>query len=320
MSAFRVDGVLERSSATVRERVEAEAARARAQGLGVPEISGKLLRPLVAYALVPEASRSELDSSFWAGALAIQMVHEASLLHDDILDGAAKRRGTATIQAREGTATALVLGDHYLTSAYVVATRAGRPEFFEAFARAVERTVAGELRQGATRGERLEESTYEAIIRGKSGELFGVCARLASTCGGAPIPAELGLAIGSLYQRVDDLLDYCTSLQHDKPALQDWRQRKWTFPLGLAGVERWDLSEAELLAALREGPRPVLILGLEALEARAAQIIRTAGRHRADTALLASILDCWCGAARRGVDADLGAVGETVGTALDQAS
>ena len=320
MSAFRVDGIVERASTVVRSRVTAAAVAARKQGLGVPEISGKLLRPLVAYALVPDATRGSLGPSFWSGALAIQMVHEASLLHDDILDHADTRRGRKALQARDGTGAALVLGDHYLTSAYVVANRVRCPEFAEAFACAVHRTVAGEIHQSAARGEQLDEATYETIVRGKSGELFGACAFLASTASGALVPTELGVAIGALYQRVDDLLDYCTEAHRDKPALQDWRQRKWTFPLGIAGIARWDVEEADLLAMLREGPRPVLLRSLESVEECAARIVENAEREGGGSNLLADILESWCAAARQGVEAELRAAIDLDAAALGQAS
>jgi len=191
----------------------------------------------------------------------------------------------------------------------------------ERFTRAVERTVEGEHRQGAARGRFLDEDTYESLIRGKSGELFGAAAVLASVVGGEPVPVDLGLRIGSLYQRVDDLLDYCTSLRRDKPALQDWRQRKWTFPLGLAGVDRWELPEADVLNALRTGPTPPLFQGVVSLEDRARRIVSDAERAIGDARDLADILESWCGAARTGVEHDLAATGHLdAATGLEQAS
>lgn len=317
---FRLDGMFETALDTTRASIEEQASAARDRWLGVPETSGKLLRPLVAFALVPERARGDLEAPFWSGALAIQMVHEASLLHDDILDDAAVRRGNPTLHAQGRTASALVLGDRYLTSAYVVAAGTRSRDFMEGFAGAVERTVAGETRQGGMRGQMLDDEAYEAIIRGKSGELFGACALLSSVIAGTPVPAGLGLAIGSLYQRVDDLLDYCTEIEQDKPTLQDWRQQKWTFPLGLAGVSSWDVSETELLHALRSGSHPGLLRGVQALEARADAIMQDAERSIGDTRLLASVLDSWCTAARRGVEAELRAVRSPGTGALEHAS
>ena len=79
-----------------------------------------------------------LDERFWFGALAIEMVHEASLLHDDILDEAPQRRGKPTMAAAAGVGPALVLGDHLLTGAYRAAAAtgfAGVPERLHPFGR-----------------------------------------------------------------------------------------------------------------------------------------------------------------------------------------
>jgi len=287
-----------------------EQARARAyRDLGVPPVSGKLLRPMVARALLPADRRRDPGAAFWAGALAIQMVHEASLLHDDVVDRAPRRRGAPALHERRGVGTAVVAGDRYLTSSYVVAMDVRSRVFMERFARAVERTVEGELRQDRARGMILDEDSYESVIRGKSGELFGAAAVLASVIGGEPVPVELGVRIGSLYQRVDDLLDYCVARHRGKPSLQDWHQRKWTFPLGLAAVDSWDLSTAELCDTLRSGPDPVLMRGVASLDARAARIVSDAERTVGDADDLARILNAWCATARAEVERDLAADG-----------
>lgn len=231
---------------TVEDRVRAGldrvARRVRADGLPVPALEGKLLRPLVAYrALAADRAPDAVPDEFWYGALAIQMVHEASLLHDDVLDGAERRRGRPTVAAERGVGAALVLGDHLLTAAYRVAARSGRPVFLDWFIRSVERTVAGELRQGAATGRRLTPEQYRSAIEGKSGELFGAALVLAAdVCGEDPAEAHAaGTALGALYQMVDDFLDYCASARRGKPPFQDLRQKKWTFVLDEAGVEEF---------------------------------------------------------------------------------
>ncbi|MGD8321524.1 MAG: polyprenyl synthetase family protein, partial [Gemmatimonadota bacterium] len=170
----------------VREGLEEAAERLRGLGVAVPPVEGKLLRPLVAYALVPPERRGALDARFWCGALAVQMVHEASLLHDDILDEAGERRGEETLVARAGVGPALVLGDHYLTGAYRAAAETEAPGFLACFIRAVERTVAGEIAQERNAGQRLDMGAYLDVVRGKSGELFGAAACL----GGAVIGSD----------------------------------------------------------------------------------------------------------------------------------
>ena len=249
----------------------------RAEGVQIPVLGGKLLRPTVAWALVPPDRRARLDLSFWCGALAIQMVHEASLLHDDIVDGAERRRGVGTTAAEAGVGQALVLGDLYLTGAYRAAAAADRPAFLAHFIESVERTVASEVAQGRGVGSRSTPEAYEAVIRGKAGALFGAAAVLAATppraAHASPLPdatahpsslatsAAFGERLGAMYQRIDDLLDYCTNFDAGKPPLQDYTQGKWTWVLDLLeGVEDFTLAADVVVHRLFDqdgrGPTP----------------------------------------------------------------
>ena len=212
------------------------AARLRTEGIPLPGLDGKVLRPLSAFLMVPEELRQSLDHRFWSGALAVEMVHEASLLHDDIIDEAPQRRGKPTMAAQLGVGPALVQGDHLLTGAYRAATATESPEFLDVFIRSVERTVAGEIAQERSQGRVLGESEYFQIITGKSGELFRSAFTLPSAVlgiGSMESVGNLGARFGRLYQMVDDFLDYCPGADRGKAPLQDYRQGKWTWPLGL---------------------------------------------------------------------------------------
>lgn len=244
---------LDEACAVVRAGLARAALRMRALDLPVPEPRGKLLRPVVAWAVLPPAHRSRVDDRFWLGALAIQMVHEASLLHDDIVDEAATRRGEATLVSTRGVGAALVQGDHLLTAAYRVAAAAEIPAFLQVFVRAVERTVAGEIAQHRGAGRVLTAPEYRAAIEGKSGELFGAAVALARAWSGDAVESlgeAEGRRVGALYQMVDDALDYCPSTDTGKPALQDYGQKKWTFVLQAAGLEGFDLEAPAVVARL----------------------------------------------------------------------
>src|SRR5690606_6943184 len=115
-----------------------------------------------------------VEAAFWRAALAVQLAHEASLLHDDVLDGALERRGAPTTVASRGVAAALMEGDLLLTAAYRHASATDSIAFARLFARAVERTVAGEAEQGRRAGEELDLSAYRELVLAKSGELLGV--------------------------------------------------------------------------------------------------------------------------------------------------
>lgn len=235
--------------AVVRTGLELAVERAGSLGLPVTRIEGKLLRPLLAYAAVPSRMRSDLPEGFWMGALAIQMVHEASLLHDDILDGAPIRRGRTPEAARGGTSRALVLGDHLLTGAYRVALEAGSPDLLAAFVEAVERTVAGEAAQGRSAGARLDTDTYLEILEAKSGALFGCAMALPSLVAGQGDSSGLecvGRRVGRLYQILDDVLDYCPGSDRGKLPFQDYIQEKWTLPLEALGTIGFGLPTLEV--------------------------------------------------------------------------
>lgn len=290
----------------VRTGLRGAAAELESAGVAVPPLAGKLLRPLVAYALVPPHRRADLDEQFWMGAWAVQMVHEASLLHDDILDDAVERRGAETLVARGGVGPALVLGDQYLTGSYRAAARVGSPAFLDAFIVAVERTVAGEVAQHRSAGRRLDPAEYEDAVVGKSGELFGAAACLGGAFLGSSLAdrVALGRALGSLYQRVDDLLDYCSAADTGKPPLQDYRQGKWTWVLDRAGIASFDATEENVLAALFDGRDDGPSAARRALDdlrrRRDALVDRAAALVPGDR-ILAGVVDSWLQAAARGV-------------------
>ncbi len=310
---------MHQATETVRAGLAGAARGLEAHGIPVPELGGKLLRPLLAYAFVPDHLRPILNERFWYGALAVQMVHEASLLHDDILDGAAERRGAATVAAAKGIGPALVLGDHYLTAAYRAALMTGSSEFLGQFIMAVERTVDGEVRQNRATGDWLTPDCYEQIVRGKSGALMGAASCLGaavSGCGDVERHVELGREVGALYQRIDDLLDYCVSARTGKEPLRDYRQEKWTWVLESVGIGRFGWARDRLLSVIFEpaagAPAPAE-RALLALRSRTGDL-RERLAAEAVGPLVGRLLETWLESATEGVartiaDAELARTG-----------
>jgi len=239
--------------------VEAGLARAgkaaSERGVAVPPLRGKLLRPRTALAFVPPERRDRLTDRFWFGCLAVQMAHEASLHHDDVLDGGTKRRNSSSLLGARGAGAALLAGDLCLTGSYRVALMTRSEDFLTAFTEAVEATVRGEKMQGEVSARGCHADGYLEVVRAKSGALFGAAAGLAGWAGdGAAIRSarelrELGIEFGAFYQLVDDFLDYCPGDDTGKPKLQDFRNRVWTSVLGDRGPRWFDLTPEE---ALRE--------------------------------------------------------------------
>ena len=225
------------------------------RGVAVPPLRGKLLRPRTALAFVPPERRGRLTDRFWLGCLAVQMAHEASLHHDDVLDGGTTRRNSSSLLGAKGVGAALLAGDLCLTGSYRVALMTRSEGFLSAFTEAVETTVRGEKMQGEVSARGCHADGYLEVVRAKSGALFGAAAGLAGWAGdGAAVrPArelrELGIEFGAFYQLVDDFLDYCPGDDTGKPKLQDFRNRVWTSVLGDRGPRWFDLTPEE---ALRE--------------------------------------------------------------------
>ena len=237
-----------------REEVRAALLPLLAECPGVPrvELRGQLIRPLAAHASALAFGCAD-DSRVALGALAVQLAHEASLAHDDVVDGAATRRGESTLAAAGGVGAALLAGDHLLAWAYRLAARTGSLGYAELFARAVERTIAGEIAQGRATGRPLSPAEYEAIALDKAGALLGCALALAPAVrgrGDVRVLYDLGRALGLLYQRLDDLLDYCPLTATGKPPLGDYAQRRWTWVLEEVPGAAFGWSTDQLLAAL----------------------------------------------------------------------
>ncbi len=313
-----VPGTAEAALAAAREEVREGLGQA-AQALGrlalpLPALDGKALRPLAAYLAVPREHRHELDERFWMGALAVEMVHEASLLHDDILDEAAERRGRPTVVASSGVGAALVLGDHLLTSAYRAALLARSPVFLETFITAVERTVAGEIAQERSQGQVLAGEEYRRIITGKSGELFRAVFALPAALLGrwdAERAGELGARLGRLYQMADDFLDYCPGADRGKPPLQDYRQKKWTWPLGLVQAGGFEAGEEEILGRLFGQPPGAggapMEEGVRLMEEESGLLLRDLEREGMEPRLLGALLGGWTSQMRAAAEGEVAA-------------
>jgi phytoene synthase len=298
-------GVLADARARILENLDPIRVELEAAGLPSPEWSGKLIRPLVGYAAVEAGG----DPAVWRALAAVQLAHEASLLHDDVVDGAVKRRGEPTVAAREGVVAALVEGDHLLTTAYRLAAGTGSLAWADLFARSVERTVAGEKAQARSRGRRLDAAEYEAIVLGKSGELMG-----AALAAGPALRGEsdiepyhvLGRRVGLVYQMLDDLLDYCPHVETGKPSLLDYRCGLWTWPRDLVDLPA-DLSDAEVVHRLGQvdgDGRSVLDRCFEALRGRLEEVTAEARRLLPGDTVLASLLDEWLRQAESALEPD----------------
>ncbi|MDQ2868893.1 MAG: polyprenyl synthetase family protein, partial [Verrucomicrobiota bacterium] len=173
--------------------------------------SGKRLRPLIA--LLSAAATGPVTSAHVDLAVIVELIHLATLVHDDIMDEAERRRGQPTVNARWGNALSVLLGDSLFAHALDLSTRFDDPEVSRMIARATRDVCTGEIVQTQRRFDlHLAVEDYLQIIALKTATLFAVAAELGAKLNGAPAAKvaalkTFGLQLGTAYQIYDDCLD-----------------------------------------------------------------------------------------------------------------
>lgn len=198
--------------------------------------NGKQLRPtLVALAA---NSFSKINDSHVTVAAIIEMVHLATLVHDDVMDEAEIRRGKLTVAANWGNEIAVLFGDCLFAHALKLAASFPTPEICRAVASATNTVCSGEILQ--TRHRRnfeLSQKEYFRVLEMKTAELFGLSCDMAAFLGDAT-PAErtalreFGMAFGTAYQIYDDCVDlFGTEKDAGKSLGTDLAKGKLTYPI-----------------------------------------------------------------------------------------
>ena len=233
---------------------------------------GKRLRPLLVHlcAPIPGRTREELVSA----GCAVELVHMATLVHDDMLDQAPLRRGRPTVWHARGEQVASAAGDHLFARAFAELTETGDMDAVEALARACLSLAHGEVLQRAQAGD--PSTTVEQYLERctlKTGSLFAAAAVLGGILGGVgrgdrELLWEFGVALGLAFQISDDILD-CDG-QPDttgKPLGTDLLDGTVTLPLILAAQRTPAVADA-----IRRGAGPADVLPTLALVARSGAV------------------------------------------------
>ena len=278
--------------------VEAELARAAREGAApgtqaaahLLDAGGKRVRPLAV--LLSAACFGEVSPAARSLAVVAELVHAATLLHDDVIDDADERRGRPASRRLWGNAVSVLGGDLLLTHALERAVEAA-PALMPDLIGTLRRLVDGEIVQlrGRTRLD-LSESTYFVIVRGKTSSLFSWAARAGAFAGGAARDAsealgEYGAHLGVAFQLVDDVLDYAGDPAATGKALfGDLREGKITLPLVRAIAAIPSLTpEVERARAGDDAASKRLLAGV--LESGACEEVRVLARTETDRALAA---------------------------------
>lgn len=201
---------------------------------------GKMLRPtlVLVSAMASDPKAPSSTDAQRVVATVVEMVHMATLVHDDILDDADMRRGGTTINALAGNETAVMLGDFLISHAYHLCSSIGRADISRLIAEATNVVCEGELLQLANRNNwRLDERTYFEIIRRKTACLCGMCCKVGAVLGHcddaiAEALYAYGEKLGVAFQIVDDVLDLTGDEQTVGKTLGlDLEKGKLTLPL-----------------------------------------------------------------------------------------
>ena len=171
---------------------------------------GKRLRPLL---LILGARMGDPDrDDLLMASTAIEVLHTATLIHDDIVDEAETRRGVPTTIAKYGRETAIATGDYLFAESFSELARVGDPRLIRAFSEAAEGLAAGELEQYRANGANVEVEAYMDHIRKKTAGLFRAACVAGGTLGGLSLRqidalATYGQALGIAFQMSDDVMD-----------------------------------------------------------------------------------------------------------------
>jgi len=220
--------------------------------------SGKLFRPTLLL-LSNGVGDRPAEVAIRLAAI-VELLHVATLVHDDAVDHSVRRRGMPTVNDRWTHQVAIIAGDYLYSRAVIEITGLGRLEPIAILARTANQMTVGEMRQLILH-DRLDftRADYDRLCECKTASLFRAACELGALAGmeayREPL-AEYGYHLGMAFQIIDDLLDYSeASAVTGKPSGQDLQEHKVTLPL-IAALPSMDAGERDRVEALFSNPEP----------------------------------------------------------------
>ncbi len=201
----------------------------------VLKTKGKQIRPLLVF--LSSKLFSDIHPSTFHAASLIELMHTATLIHDDVVDDSYERRGMFSVNALWKNKVSVLIGDYFLAKGLMLAVEKGEFRLLQIVSEAVKEMSEGELLQiEKARKLDINEELYYNIIRKKTATLLAACTYSGSVSGGASEEdalkmKELGNYIGMAFQIKDDLFDFNMDNKTGKPAGNDIREQKYTLPL-----------------------------------------------------------------------------------------
>ena len=198
---------------------------------------GKRVRPLLTIGFAKVLEEKNIENLIPL-AIALEYLHTASLLHDDVVDGADTRRGKPSANNVFGNEATVLTGDYMYATALNIFSTYGNIDMIRVVSDAVKKMAEGQLLELKKIAEfDLKEEEYFQIIDGKTAVLFGACCYVGANYANANedlanLAYDYGIKIGRAFQIVDDILDYISSEEKlGKPVCNDIKEGKVTYPL-----------------------------------------------------------------------------------------
>ena len=238
-SMSHTDGLLSQALAHIRKR------------------AGKRMRPMLI--LLMARNYGDVTGVTQNAALGLELLHTASLVHDDVVDESCERRGQASVNATYNNQVAVLVGDYLLSMALRQSAMTGDLRCVDIVARLGAQLSEGEVFQlSNVRSEGFSEDAYYSVIRRKTASLFAACAELGAITSGADDgfaaqARRLGELLGMCFQIRDDIFDYYDAPAIGKPTGNDMREGKLTLPVLYALRTAGDAALADMAARVKRG-------------------------------------------------------------------
>ena len=233
------DGLLEAALSHIRQR------------------GGKRMRPMLVLLMAQNFGR--VNNITQNAAVGLELLHTASLVHDDVVDESAERRGQASVNANYNNKVAVLVGDYVLSTALLRVSITENQRIVQILSELGRTLAAGEILQlSNVQNQLISEDVYYQIINSKTAALFEACAKIGALSASAPEQAVLDAAkfgqyIGMIFQIRDDIFDYFDSAQIGKPTGNDMAEGKLTLPVIYALNSTNDDSMMNLARKVKAG-------------------------------------------------------------------
>ena len=216
---------------------------------------GKQIRPL--FVFLSAGLSGTISNSTYRAAILIEILHTATLIHDDVVDESNYRRGFFSVNALWKSKYSVLIGDYLLSKGLELSVNNNDFKFLGILSETVKNMSEGEITQlKKSKTLNINEKDYFKIINQKTASLFSSCCEMGSSSSGANkknilLMREFGSLVGQAFQIRDDLFGY---LSHDigKPSLNDFKQRKMTLPLIYALSKSNSFEKREILKNVKD--------------------------------------------------------------------